>query len=197
MNYHYYLTHYPLLLQKMGIRFSGDIKNTGFISSTVAFDSFDYASYITIGENTIISSEVQMLVHDYTIGNAMLALGAGGVKAGHLPHFLKEIKIGNNCFVGMRSIILPGTEIGDNTIIGAGSVVKGKIPANVIIAGNPAKVIKNIDDYVELHMKLHDYIDLLFRTGEYIEKSSSEFNYLYGWHDYNCSNKLFQHNNID
>ena len=58
----------------------------------------------------------------------------------------------------MRSIILPGTEIGDNTIIGAGSVVKGKIPANVIIAGNPAKVIKNIDDYVELHMKLHDYI---------------------------------------
>ena len=158
VNYHYYLTHYPLLLQKMGIRFSGDIKNTGFISSTVAFDSFDYASYITIGENTIISSEVQMLVHDYTIGDAMLALGAGGVKAGHLPHFLKEIKIGNNCFVGMRSIILPGTEIGDNTIIGAGSVVKGKIPANVIIAGNPAKVIKNIDDYVELHMKLHDYI---------------------------------------
>lgn len=158
VNYHYYLTHYPLLLQKMGIHFSGDIKNTGFISSTVSFDSFDYAKYITIGEHTIISSEVQFLVHDYTIGNAMLALHVEGVKKGHLPHFLKDIKVGNNCFIGMRSIVLPGTEIGDNTIIGAGSVVKGRIPANVIVAGNPAKVIKKTTDYVNLHMQLQDYI---------------------------------------
>lgn len=158
VNYHYYLTHYPRLLSKMGIKFSGDIKNTGFISSTVSFDSFDYAKYITIGEHTIISSDVQMLVHDYTIGNAMLALNRGDVKIGNLPHFIKEIKIGNYCFIGMRSMILPGTEIGDNSIVAAGAVVKGKFPPNSIIAGNPGRVIMSTDEFVERHMEKQDYI---------------------------------------
>ena len=55
-------------------------------------------------------------------------------------------------------IILPGVTIADNTVVAAGAVVTKSFPAGSIIGGNPAKVIKNIDDYVELHMKLHDYI---------------------------------------
>ena len=158
VNYQYYLKNYPRLLQKMGINFSGDIAKTGFISPSVAFDSFDYASHITIGERTIISSQVQMLVHDYTIGNAMLAMGINGVKVGRLPHFIKEINIGNHCFIGMRSLILPGTEIGDNSIVGAGAVVKGRFPPNSIIVVNPAKVIMNTSDFVKRHMELEDYV---------------------------------------
>lgn len=56
----------------------------------------------------------------------------------------KVIHIGKDCFIGMNSIIPKGTTIGDNVIIGADSVVSGKIPSNVIIAGNPAKIIKEI-----------------------------------------------------
>ena len=50
--------------------------------------------------------------------------------------------IGNQCFIGMNSIILPGVKIGNNVIVGAGAVVTKDIPSNTIVAGNPAKVLK-------------------------------------------------------
>ena len=53
-----------------------------------------------------------------------------------------NIKFGDNVWLTMNVIVLPGVEIGSNTIIGAGSVVTKSIPANVIAAGNPAKVIR-------------------------------------------------------
>ena len=56
----------------------------------------------------------------------------------------RKIKIGCNVWVGWGVIILKGVTIGDNSIIAAGSVVVSDIPQNVIVAGNPAKVIKNI-----------------------------------------------------
>ena len=56
----------------------------------------------------------------------------------------KEIKIGNDCFIGAMSIVLKGVEIGDGSIIGAGSVVACDVPAGEIWAGNPAKMIRRI-----------------------------------------------------
>ena len=58
----------------------------------------------------------------------------------------KPIRIGNNVWIGVNSIILKGTEIGDNCIVAAGSVVKGIFPDNVIISGNPAVIVKKMDD---------------------------------------------------
>lgn len=58
----------------------------------------------------------------------------------------KQISIGNNVFIGGHSTILKGTTIGDNSIIGAGSVVTGYIPQNEIWAGNPVKFIQKIND---------------------------------------------------
>lgn len=52
-------------------------------------------------------------------------------------------------FVGMRSIILMGAEIGDNVIVGAGSIVSGKIPSNCVCAGNPARVICTLEEHKE------------------------------------------------
>ena len=55
---------------------------------------------------------------------------------------VKAIEIGDNVFIGCNCLILKGAKIGDNSTIGAGSVVTGYIPDNCIAAGNPAKVIK-------------------------------------------------------
>ena len=56
----------------------------------------------------------------------------------------KEIIIEDDVFIGMHSLILKGAQIGKGSVIGAGSIVTGKIPANVIAAGQPAKVIKEL-----------------------------------------------------
>ena len=56
------------------------------------------------------------------------------------------IKIGKNCWLGAGVIVLPGVSIGDNTVIGAGSVVTKNIPANVVAVGNPCRVMRKIND---------------------------------------------------
>ena len=58
----------------------------------------------------------------------------------------KGTYIGKNCWLGAGVIVLPGVTIGDNTVIGAGSVVTKDIPANCVAAGNPCKVIRQIDE---------------------------------------------------
>jgi acetyltransferase-like isoleucine patch superfamily enzyme len=58
----------------------------------------------------------------------------------------KDVRIGELCWIGMNSVILPGVELGSNTIVGAGSVVtKSFANGNCVIAGNPAKVIRTLD----------------------------------------------------
>ncbi|MBE9481798.1 MAG: acyltransferase [Bacteroidetes bacterium] len=59
----------------------------------------------------------------------------------------KPIKIGDNCWIGANAIILPGVELRDHVIVGAGSVVTKSFPSNCVIGGVPAKIIKKIDDY--------------------------------------------------
>lgn len=57
-------------------------------------------------------------------------------------NFAQEVKIGKRCWIGANTIILPGVIIGDNVVIGAGSVVTKDIPSNVIAVGSPARIIK-------------------------------------------------------
>jgi acetyltransferase-like isoleucine patch superfamily enzyme len=80
-----------------------------------------------------------------------IAPNVGFITSNHDPKNLnthkegKEIRIGKNCWIGMNVILLPGTTLGNNTVVGAGSVVtKSYIEGNVIIAGNPAKIIRSI-----------------------------------------------------
>jgi maltose O-acetyltransferase len=56
----------------------------------------------------------------------------------------KPVRIGNDVWVGGRAVILPGVSIGDRTVIGAGSVVTRDIPSNVMAAGNPCRIIKQV-----------------------------------------------------
>ena len=56
------------------------------------------------------------------------------------------VHIGENCWIGANVIILPGVTIGNNTVIGAGSVVRKDIPPSVIAVGNPCRVLRKIGD---------------------------------------------------
>lgn len=107
----------------------------GISGSTIyAFDS------IKIGKNATIGANCKIIDNDFH------PLEAEKRNANLNEEFTKRapIIIGDNCFIGMNSIILKGTTLGDNVIVGAGSVVHGKFPSNCIIAGNPAKIIKNL-----------------------------------------------------
>lgn len=147
---------YPCFLRELGINISEHYYDTkhGFIAPSVSFDGNDY-SLITIGDATTISLDVVFLTHDYSISKGLKIIDP--TLSGR---FLKPIKIGNNCFVGMRTILLPGTTIGDNVIIGAGSVVKGTYPDNVVISGNPAKIICSTQVWAKRHYEIKDYSPL-------------------------------------
>ncbi len=75
------------------------------------------------------------------------------------------IKIGNTCWIGANVIVLPGVTIGDNSVIGAGSVVTKDIPANVVAAGNPCHVLRQIDERDEAcYFKGHRFDEQPERT---------------------------------
>ncbi len=94
---------------------------------------------ITIGDNTLIGGNSKILDNDFH----PIEVEARNIDDKNMIRS-KEIIIGNNCFIGCDSIILKGTQIGNGSVVGAGSVVSGKFPENVVIAGNPAKIIKNL-----------------------------------------------------
>lgn len=117
----------------------------------------DYGYNISIGENFYANYNCTILdCAKVTIGdNVMLAPNVSLFTAGHPIHFeLRNkaleyafpITIGNNVWIGGGVIVNPGITIGDNVVIGSGSVVTKDIPSNVIAAGNPCKVIKDITD---------------------------------------------------
>ena len=75
------------------------------------------------------------------------------------------IKIGDTCRIGANVIVLPGVTIGDNSVIGAGSVVTKDIPANVVAAGNPCRVLRQIDERDEnFYFKDHRFDEQPERT---------------------------------
>ncbi|HTJ58444.1 MAG TPA: acyltransferase [Devosiaceae bacterium] len=101
-----------------------DIDPTANYSLNVRFDK-TFPKGVHIGPETYVAFEAAILTHDLTRGL-------------HL-----HTRIGRRCFIGARSIILPGIEIGDECVIGAGSVVTKSIPPRSLVAGNPARIIRS------------------------------------------------------
>lgn len=116
----------------------------------------DYAKHIFIGDRCFINCNVTILdTHIVKIGDDVL-IGPGTVitPASHAVNAILRAKplyichpitIGNKVWIGANATILPGVTIGDNAIVAAGAVVQDNVPANAVVGGVPAKVIKYID----------------------------------------------------
>lgn len=117
----------------------------------------DYGYNIEIGEN--FYSNMNLVILDgakVTIGNnVFIAPNVGIYTAGHPLdmgqrtqglEYAYPINIGNNVWIGAHTAILPGVTIGDNSVIGAGSIVTKNIPADSLAVGNPCKVIRAITE---------------------------------------------------
>lgn len=108
--------------------------NVGISGATI------YArSRITIGDNTNIGGNVKILDNDFHPVDPEARLRDDKEQIGTAP-----IQIGKNCFIGCNVLILKGSKIGDNCVVGAGAVVSGIFEDNCVIAGNPAKVIRRV-----------------------------------------------------
>ena len=92
-------------------------------------------NYINIGDNVFLGPNVQIYAASHPLQAAERIKG---------PELALPVNIGNNVWIGGGSIICPGVTIGENTTIGAGSVVVKDIPANVLAAGNPCRVIRDL-----------------------------------------------------
>lgn len=118
--------------------------------------------------NLTVVDDTDVYVGDYTMFGPNVVIAT----AGHpiLPELREKqyqfnipVHIGRNCWIGAGALIVPGVTIGDNTVIGAGSVVTKDIPANVIAVGNPCKVLREIGEHdKEYYFKDRkiDYSDL-------------------------------------
>lgn len=117
-----------------------------YIGVHVKFDNYHL---IEIGNNTTISDDCHLLTHDYSITNVMRAIGIEFSKDIAL---VRDIRIGNNVFIGKKSIIMPNARIGNNCIIGAGSVIRGIVPDNTVLGGNPAQCFSSVEELAKKWM---------------------------------------------
>ncbi len=116
----------------------------------------DYGYNIHVGENFYANFDCVILdVCEVRFGdNCMLGPGVHIYTASHPlnpvernkgPEFGVPVTIGNNVWIGGRAVINPGVTIGDNAVIASGAVVTKDVPANTVVGGNPARVIKQIE----------------------------------------------------
>jgi maltose O-acetyltransferase len=94
---------------------------------------------ITIGDDSGLSPGAIVMVHDASMQRHM-----GCTR-------IARVVIGNRVFVGVGAIILPGSRIGDDSIVGAGAVVRGDIPPGSMVVGNPAKVVSDVESVAAWH----------------------------------------------
>jgi len=114
--------------------------------------------HVHFGKNVYANFNLTLVddTHIYVGDNTMFGPNVTIATAGHpiLPElrlkgyqFNLPVRIGKNCWLGAGVIVVPGVTIGDNTVIGAGSIVTKDIPPNVVAVGNPCRVIREINEY--------------------------------------------------
>lgn len=140
------------ILTKKGLKLGKNV-----IIDEYAYIDNNYCHLISIGDNSIICSDVKILAHDSTIH---LFTGGHGRAA--------KVDIKENCIISVNSVILPGVTIGPNVLVTAGSVVNKDIPPDSCVGGVPARYYGKFSDYMNNHKKQIDS-DYVFERIENIE----------------------------
>lgn len=115
-----------------------NIGTDNFIPDKDCWSSEPYL--ITVGNHCQITYGVRIFTH-----------GGGNVVRKYKPDFdvFGKVTIGDWVYIGTNSLIMPGVSIGSGSLIAAGSVVTKSIPEGVVVGGNPAKIISNVEDYIK------------------------------------------------
>ena len=116
-------------LRKRGVKIG---ENVDIIDSMI---DWNFGFLCSIGNNVTLTG-VRILTHDASTKKLL-----GYSKIG-------KVKIGDNVFIGKGSIILPNVKIGNNVIVGAGTVIAKDVPDNVVVAGNPWKILCTFEEYL-------------------------------------------------
>lgn len=127
--------------RRWGMKFNG---TPNYISASCNFDGTDF-SLIEIGEGTTISSYIRVLTHDWSPNTILKGMGLNPEKP---IGRLLPVKIGNHCFIGTGTVVMPGSVIGDCSIVGAGTVVRGTVEPYSIVIGSPAKKVGDTREYI-------------------------------------------------
>ncbi len=131
------------------------------------------ATEITIGDSCMMAQSVYITDSDWHgIYDRSLSIGQS------VP-----VKIGNNVWFGDSVIVGKGVHVGDNSIIGAGSIVVKDIPPNVIAAGNPAAVVRNLDPARHIKTRAEWFADVEKLAAEFseIDRELLKENTFFGW----------------
>ena len=124
---------------------------------------YNHCFLITIGDNVTLAPRVHILAHDGSTSKHL-----GYTKVG-------LVDIGDNTFIGAETTILPNVKIGKNVIIGANSLVSKDIPDNCVYAGNPARYICSLDEYLDKQkLLIKNKKAPIFERTYRIEKNMSE-----------------------
>lgn len=95
-------------------------------------------THIYVGDNTMIGPNVTIATGSHPVLPAL---------RDRQMQFNMPVHIGRNCWLGAGCIVLPGVTIGENTVVGAGSVVTHDLPANVVAVGNPCRVLRAVGEH--------------------------------------------------
>jgi maltose O-acetyltransferase len=132
-----------------------------FIARGVYLDP-NHPWLITIGDDTGLSPGTIVMVHDasmkHHVGRTRIA----------------RVEIGKRVFVGAGAIILPGSRIGDDSIVGAGAVVRGDVPPGSLVVGNPAKVVQDVASVADWHRMVAEGAPVWPHEGWTIERGITE-----------------------
>lgn len=101
-------------------------------------DPEEKGAEIIIENNVLVGSGVHIYTQNHHFNDPTVPI----IKQGH--SLSKTVRLKEGCWIGANAIILPGVEVGVNAVIGAGSIVTRSVPAKVVVAGNPARIIRTI-----------------------------------------------------
>ncbi|EKO3802312.1 TPA: sugar O-acetyltransferase [Vibrio harveyi] len=118
----------------------------------------NWGCHTHLGDNVYANFNLTLVddTHIYIGDHVMIGPNVTIATAGHpidpelrrdIAQFNIPVHIGNNVWIGANSVVLPGVTIGENSVIGAGSVVTKDIPANVVAVGNPCRVLREIGEH--------------------------------------------------